>query len=99
MMRAEEKPALTRFMFLFMVSYCFLINQIVKFRSRFCYIKNCFALIVPEDNVEQALQIMRNHPLGKQANRIGTVKQTAEQGMLTLKTSQKHQRNHFEYCF
>lgn len=60
--------------------------EILGFDPLYIANEGCFALIVPEDNVEQALQIMRNHPLGKQANRIGTVKQTAEQGMLTLKT-------------
>ncbi|MBE0470555.1 MAG: hydrogenase expression/formation protein HypE [Methyloprofundus sp.] len=52
------------------------------------YIANegCFALIVPENNAEQALRIMRQHSLGRQANIIGVVKQTVERGMLTLKT-------------
>ncbi|MCF7970195.1 MAG: hydrogenase expression/formation protein HypE [Methylococcaceae bacterium] len=60
--------------------------EILGFDPLYIANEGCFALIMPADNAEQALKIMRNHPLGKQANRIGTVMQTTERGMLTLKT-------------
>jgi len=60
--------------------------EILGFDPLYIANEGCFALIVPVDHAERALKIMRNHPLGQQANRIGTVKQTAERGMLTLKT-------------
>lgn len=60
--------------------------EILGFDPLYIANEGCFALIVPADNAEQALKIMRKHSLGKQANIIGTVKQSAERGMLTLKT-------------
>ena len=60
--------------------------EILGFDPLYIANEGCFALIVPADNAEKTLKIMRNHPLGKQANIIGTVGKAAEQGMLTLKT-------------
>ena len=60
--------------------------EILGFDPLYIANEGCFALIVPADNAEKTLKIMRNHPLGKQANIIGTVRKAAEQGMLTLKT-------------
>lgn len=50
------------------------------------YIANegAFVLFVPERQTEQALSVMRRHPLGRQAGRIGQVQSVHSQGMVTL---------------
>lgn len=50
------------------------------------YIANegAFILFVPEGHAEQALSVLRRHPLGQQANRIGRVKSAHSKGMVTL---------------
>jgi len=60
--------------------------EILGFDPLYIANEGCFALIVPADNAEKTLKIMRKHPLGKQANIMGTVMKAAERGMLTLKT-------------
>ena len=52
------------------------------------YIANegAFVLFVPETQEEQALSVLRMHPLGRQACRVGHVKSAHPQGMVTLQT-------------
>jgi len=58
------------------------------------YIANegCFALFLPENEVEAALKILQRHETGKQACQIGVVKAIHPQGLLTLKTAMGFQR-------
>jgi hydrogenase expression/formation protein HypE len=53
------------------------------------YIANegCFALFVPESQTEAALAVLRRHPLGRQACRIGQVQSACPQGRVILQTS------------
>lgn len=53
------------------------------------YIANegAFVLFVPEQQSEYCLSILRQHPLGRQACRIGYVKSIHAQGMVTLQTA------------
>jgi len=52
------------------------------------YIANegCFAVFVPETQIEQTLSILREHPLGRQACPIGRVKSKHQHGLVTLQT-------------
>jgi hydrogenase expression/formation protein HypE len=53
------------------------------------YIANegCFALFVPEAQTEQAIGVLRRHPLGQQAGLIGKVKSSHPKGLVTLQTA------------
>jgi hydrogenase expression/formation protein HypE len=45
-----------------------------------------FALFVPAQEAERALQIMRSHPLGEQAQIIGTVQEDNNRGLVTMRS-------------
>ena len=60
--------------------------EILGFDPLYIANEGCFALCVAANHAEQALKVMRQHPLGKQASIIGTVKQEVEQGYVSLIT-------------
>ncbi|CAG0939556.1 Carbamoyl dehydratase HypE [Candidatus Brocadiaceae bacterium] len=52
------------------------------------YVANegCFALFLPQHQVETALNILKKHAVGQHATQIGKVEKSHEQGLLTLTT-------------
>ncbi len=61
--------------------------EILGFDPLYIANEGCFALFVPEVQTAQALSALHQHPLGKQACQIGTVKTTHPRGMVTLQTA------------
>ncbi len=60
--------------------------EILGFDPLYIANEGAFALFVPGNQTEQALSVMRRHPLGHQAARIGHVHSAQAQGMVTLET-------------
>lgn len=61
--------------------------EILGFDPLYIANEGCFALFVPELHTEKALEILRKHPLGNQANLIGQVMAAYPNGKVTLKTA------------
>ncbi len=61
--------------------------EILGFDPLYIANEGCFALFVPEQATEQALSVLREHPLGKQAAVIGKVRAVHDKGLLTLQTA------------
>ncbi|MDD5214894.1 MAG: hydrogenase expression/formation protein HypE, partial [Methylococcales bacterium] len=53
------------------------------------YVANeaCFVLFVSEEETEKTLNLLRSHPLGSQAQKIGTVTDIAKNGSVILETA------------
>ncbi|MDD2863539.1 MAG: hydrogenase expression/formation protein HypE [Methylococcales bacterium] len=53
------------------------------------YVANeaCFVLFVSEEETEKTLNLLRSHPLGSQAQKIGTVTDIAKNGAVILETA------------
>ena len=60
--------------------------EILGFDPLYIANEGCFALFVPQSQVNDALFCLKQHDTGKQALQIGRVKTKNEQGMVTLKT-------------
>lgn len=60
--------------------------EILGFDPLYIANEGCFAAFVPEPQTEAALAVLRRHPLGQQARRIGQVKFPHSHGRVTLQT-------------
>lgn len=60
--------------------------EILGFDPLYIANEGAFVLFVPGNQTEQALSVMRRHPLGHQAVRIGHAHSAQPQGMVTLET-------------
>ena len=61
--------------------------EILGFDPLYIANEGCFALFVPQSQVNDALSCLKQHDTGKQARQIGRVKTKSEQGMVSLKTA------------
>lgn len=61
--------------------------EILGFDPLYIANEGCFSLFVPAAQTEQALSLLRRHPLGQQAALIGKVKTVHPQGLVTLQTA------------
>jgi hydrogenase expression/formation protein HypE len=61
--------------------------EILGFDPLYIANEGCFALFVPEAQTEQCLKVLRHHPLGHQANIIGSVDSVHPKGVVTLQTA------------
>lgn len=61
--------------------------EILGFDPLYIANEGCFALFVPESQTEQALNIMRQHPLGQQSALIGKVKAVHPRGLVSVQTA------------
>lgn len=58
--------------------------EILGFDPLYVANEGVFALFLPADQIHKALTILRHHNVGIQASHIGTVKNSHDQGLLTL---------------
>lgn len=61
--------------------------EILGFDPLYIANEGCFALFVPESQTESCLNVLQQHPLGRQAHLIGKVKAIHPKGLVTLKTA------------
>lgn len=61
--------------------------EILGFDPLYIANEGCFVLFVPEAQTERTLTVLRQHPLGRQAGLIGTVKAKQPKGWVTLQTA------------
>ena len=61
--------------------------EILGFDPLYIANEGCFALFIPQSQVNDALSCLKQHDFGKQARQIGRVKAKKEQGMVSLKTT------------
>ncbi len=61
--------------------------EILGFDPLYIANEGAFAVFVPESQNDRALSLLWQHPLGRQARRIGSVRSTHGQGMVSLHTT------------
>ncbi|HEY8096717.1 MAG TPA: hydrogenase expression/formation protein HypE [Methylobacter sp.] len=61
--------------------------EILGFDPLYIANEGCFALFVPEEQTESALNTLHRHPLGQQACQIGKVKAADSRGTVALQTA------------
>jgi len=61
--------------------------EILGFDPLYIANEGCMVIFVPEYETERTLTLLNQHPLGNQARKIGTVKATHPQGLLTLQNN------------